>query len=145
MVAVHKPFDQNLYDKFDNPAKTALINILENQGHRIMSVAENYYADVVSEYEGETYHSEAEVKRAWKEEWPTSWSEIRIPERKSRLLKKYNNKVNFYVFNNGVTACWYIQGKQMTNDTLRTAFGTRILKGERFFHIPYTEAKLITL
>lgn len=145
MGPVRKPFEQSLYDKFDDPAKAALIKILEGSGHRIMSVSENYYADVVSEYDGETYHSEAEVKRAWKEDWPSSWAEIRIPERKSRLLKKYNSKVNFYVFNNDITSCWYIQGKQMTQDTLRTAFGTRILKGERFFHIPYTEARLITL
>lgn len=145
MVAVHKKFEQDLYDKYDNPAKTALINVLEQQGHRIMSVAENYYADVVSEYDGDTYYSEAEVKRAWTGDWPEHWSEIRIPERKSRLLKKYNNKVNFYVFNKGITSCWYIKGKQMTQDTLRVAYGNNILKGERFFHIPYTEAILVTV
>jgi hypothetical protein len=145
LTAVRKQFEQHLYDAYDDPAKKALIKILEETGHRIMSVSENYYADVVSEYEGETFHSEGEVKRAWKDEWPTSWKEIRIPERKTRLLKKYNNKVNFYVFNADVTKCWFILGKQMTQDTLRTAFGSKILKGEKFFHIPYTEAKLITL
>ena len=145
MAMVRKAFDKGLYDKYDNQAKSALTKILEDKGHRIMSVAENYYADVVSEYDGQVYHSEAEVKRAWTNEWPTSWTEIRIPERKSRLLQKYNSRVNFYVFNSDVTQCWLIKGQQMTQDTVRTAFGSRILRDEKFFHIPYTEAELITL
>jgi len=145
MAVVRKAFDRGLYDKYDNPAKASLLKVLEDRGHRIMSVAENYYADVVSEYEGQVYHSEAEVKTAWKSDWPTTWVEIRIPERKSRLLQKYNSRVNFYVFNSDLTQCWLIKGKQMTPDTIKPAFGRKIVKGEKFFHIPYTEAELVTV
>lgn len=140
-----RPFDRDLYEKHDNPAKKALVDVLESKGHRVMSVAENYYADVVTEYDGSTYYSEAEVKTAWKDDWPTHWAEIRIPERKKRLLQKYNSKVNFYVFSSDLKKCWLIKGSQMTDDTIRQAFGRNIHKGERFFHIPYTEAELITV
>jgi hypothetical protein len=145
MVEVRKRFEQSLYDRFDNPAKVKLIEILEKQGHTVSNVKENYYADVETVKKGVTYYSEGEVKRAWKEEWPDDWTEIRIPHRKSRLLKKYNSNVNFYVFNIHLTQCWMIRGQQMTEEAVRTAKGRYIAKGELFYHIPYKEAELIRL
>ena len=145
VMAVRKPFEKDLYDKFDNPAKDKLVFLLEKNRHTIKRVAENYYSDVVSERDGIVYYSEAEVKRGWKSEWPTSWSEIRIPERKSRLLKKYDNKVNFFIFNHDLSFCWFIKGTQLTTDRLRQAYGNKILDGELFFHVPYQEAYLIRL
>lgn len=145
MVEVRKRFEQSLYDRFDNPAKVKLIEILEKQGHTVSNVKENYYADVETVKKGVTYYSEGEVKRAWKEDWPNEWIEIRIPHRKSRLLKKYNSNVNFYVFNIYLTQCWMIRGQQMTEDVVRTAEGRYIAKGELFYHIPYKEAELIRL
>lgn len=145
MVEVRKRFEQSLYDRFDNPAKVKLIEILEKQGHTVSNVKENYYADVETVKKGVTYYSEGEVKRAWKEDWPNEWIEIRIPHRKSRLLKKYNSNVNFYVFNIYLSQCWMIRGQQMTEGVVRTAKGRYIVKGELFYHIPYKEAELIRL
>lgn len=142
---MRKPFEQHLYDKHDNPAKKKLIELLEKHGHNIQRVSENYYADVVSEKDGAVIYSEAEVKTAWTDQWPSSWTEIRIPERKQRLLDKYNKNVNFYVFNKDLSQCWLIRGSQMTSDKIKSAFGKKILKGEKFFHINYKEAELIQL
>ena len=145
MQPIRKPFEQDLYDRFDNPAKAALVILLERQGHTIPKLTEDYYADIVSTKDGVTHYSEAEVKRGWTSDWPANWAEIRIPERKSRLLKKYNYNVTFYVFNSDLTTCWCIKGSQMTKDILREAQGRYIREGEQFFHIPYTEAELISL
>lgn len=142
-MTVRKPFCKDLYSTYDNTAKAALITILKADGHTIEQVEENYYADVVSVKDGVTYHNEAEVKRAWGDEWPTSWTDIRIPERKSRLLKKYKGNVNFYVFNNDLSQCWHIKGAQLTEESLAVANGFNILRGEKFFHVPYKEAELI--
>ena len=142
---MRKPFEQHLYDKHDNPAKEKLVELLEREGHTIKTVSENYYADVVSEKGGETVYSEAEVKTAWKDTWPETWAEIRIPERKKRLLNKYNSNVNFYVFNDNLSQCWLIRGSQMTDDTLKPAYGRQIRSGEKFFHIDYKEAELIAV
>ena len=142
---MRKPFEQHLYDKHDNPAKEKLVELLEREGHTIRNVSENYYADVVSEKGGMTVYSEAEVKTAWKDTWPETWSEIRIPERKKRLLDKYDSNVNFYVFNSNLSQCWLIRGSQMTDEKLKPAFGRQIRKGEKFFHIDYTEAELVVV
>ena len=142
---VRKPFERHLYDRFDNPAKAALISLLEEQGHSIPNLKENYYADVESVKDGITHYSEAEVKQAWEIDWPTDWAEIRIPERKIRLLKRYNYNVTFYVFNKLIDRCWKITGQQLKQCEIKEAKGRYIRKGEMFFHVPYKEAELVIL
>ena len=144
-MSVRKPFEKHLYDKYDNKAKDALVKLLEERGHKIISVSENYYADVVSEYKGHTFHSEAEVKTAWTGEWPNSWDEIRIPERKSRLIAKYNGCVDFYIFDNNIEQCWRIEGRKLTADMVKPAFGRNIRSGETFYHYPYKDAELLAV
>ena len=140
---IKRAFSKELYDAYDGTAKATLVKILENEGHEIVAIAENYYADVMSMKDGVPYYSEAEIKRGWTGEWPESWTDIRIPERKTRLLQKYKDKVNFYVFSNDLSQCWCITGDQLTQESLATAKGRYIVVGEKFFHIPYKEAKLI--
>ena len=81
-------------------------------------------------------------------DWPTHWAEIRIPERKGRLIEKYegeNGVLNFYVFRKDLKQVWRIKDTSLTKDRLREAYGRNIVKGEKFYHIPYTEAELINV
>lgn len=135
-------FDKERYDEFDGKAKNALVSYLEQEGHTIKRVKEDYCADVVSIKDGETFYSEAEVKTPWEAEWPEGWEELRIPGRKARLLQKHAT-ITFYVFRNDLKECWVVRGDQLTLDTLKEAYGPKITKGELFFHIPVNEAKLI--
>ena len=134
---------------FDGIAKETLIKFLEKNGHKILSSKEDYYVDVVSEKNGYTYFNEAEVKSQWKGEWPSHWSEIRIPERKQRLLDKYkgeNGVLNFYVFRGDMKKAWRIKDTFLTKESLAEVKGSnRIKDGELFFHIPYTDAELVTI
>lgn len=145
-MAVRKQFSRQLYDLCDTPAKEALVKILEKQGHTITKTEEDYYADVKSEKAGIIYFNEVEVKLGWGETWNPSWAEIRIPERKSRLLEKHSQEdgvLNFYILNKDFTQAWRIKDSQLTKESLREAKGRYIKKGELFFHIPYGEAELI--
>ena len=142
MPTNYAKFDQERYDKFDGKAKDALVSYLEQEGHTIKRVKENYLADVVSTKDGETFYSEAEVKTAWEGEWPKDWEDLRIPGRKARLLQKHAT-ITFFVFRSDLQECWVVRGKQLTLDSLKEAYGPKISKGEMFFHIPVKEAKLI--
>ena len=67
---------------------------------------------------------------------------------KGRLLDKYegeNGVLNFYIFRNDMKQAWRIKDTSLTKDRLREAQGRNILKGEQFYHIPYTEAELINV
>ena len=146
MTAVRKQFSPALYAAYDKKAKDTLVELLESKGHTIVNTEENYFVDVVSQKDGYTYFNEAEVKVAWKEDWPTHWAEIRIPERKQRLLDKYegvNGVLNFYVFREDMKQVWRIKDTLLTKESLAEAKGRYIRKGELFFHIPYTEAELV--
>ena len=148
MKPVRKKFSRALYEAYDNKAKDALVSLLKRKGHTIVNTEENYYVDVVSQKGDYTYFNEAEVKVAWDGDWPTHWSEIRIPERKQRLLDKHgseNGVLNFYVFRKDLRQAWRIKDILLTKERLGTAKGRYIRKGEQFFHIPYTSAELVEL
>lgn len=147
-MGTRKQFSRALYDAYDAPAKTTLVQYLQSVGHEITDTKENYFVDVVSTKKDYTYFNEAEVKVAWSGDWPTHWEDIRIPERKGRLLEKYegeNGVLNFYVFRKDLKQVWRIKDTSLTSDRLREARGRNILKGEKFYHIPYTEAELINV
>tara|TARA_R110001599_G_scaffold144933_1_gene327021 strand:- start:137 stop:580 length:444 start_codon:yes stop_codon:yes gene_type:complete len=147
-MVVKKRFDRALYEAYDKAAKDTLSELLKKKGHTIVSEEENYYVDVISQKKGYTYFNEAEVKVAWNGGWPSHWKEIRIPERKQRLLDKYegeNGVLNFYVFRKDLKQVWRIKDTCLTQDSLKEARGRNIRKGERFFHIPYTSAQLLEL
>ena len=148
MVAVRKSFSRADYEAYDSPARDALVSHLEAKGHTIVNNEENFNVDVVSQKDGYTYFNEAEVKTAWKEDWPVEWKEIRIPERKQRLLDKHsseNGVLNFYVFRPDFQQAWRITAPQLTQESLRVARGRYITHGEKFFHIPFVEAELVNL
>ena len=145
---IKRQFRKALYDAYDAPAKTTLVQYLQSVGHEITNTVENYNVDLVSTKKDYTYFNEAEVKVAWSGDWPTHWAEIRIPERKGRLIEKYegeNGVLNFYVFRKDLKQVWRIKDTSLTKDRLREAYGRNIVKGEKFYHIPYTEAELINV
>ena len=147
-MGTRKQFSRALYDAYDAPAKTTLVQYLQSVGHEITNTEENYNVDVVSTKKDYTYFNEAEVKVAWSGDWPTHWEDIRIPERKGRLIEKYegeNGVLNFYVFRKDLKQVWRIKDTSLTKDRLREAYGRNIVKGEKFYHIPYTEAELINV
>ena len=143
-VPYRKPFNKEVYEIYDKPVKDAMIYILSVEGHQILNSEENFGVDIISQKNGELFHSEGEMKSTWKDEWPLSWREIRIPERKSKLLNKYKN-LDFYIFNYNYKFCWRINQSLMTPERCREAYGRRIREGEQFFHIPYEVAQLLSL
>jgi len=148
MKRTNRPFSKSLYEAYDQKAKEKLVSYLQGKGHLIMNDKEDYNVDVVSKKNDFTYFNEAEVKVAWDGDWPTHWREIRIPERKQRLLDKYqseNGVLNFYVFRKDLKQAWRIRDFLLTKESLGEAKGRYIRPGELFFHIPYTEAELIIL
>ena len=145
---IKRKFSKTLYDEYDEKAKTILMSHLESKGHTISQSKEDYNVDIVSEKDGYTYFNEAEVKVSWKEDWPSDWAEIRIPERKKRLVAKYKDEkgvLNFYIFRKDMKQVFRIKDTCLTEDRLKPAFGRNISPGEKFFHIPYGDADLITV
>jgi len=134
------PFCPTRYKTYDSPGKEALVSLLEQWGHEVLNVEENYLADITSSKDGVEHYSEAEVKSAWAGDWPEKWKEVRLPGRKLRLLKKHP-EVTFYIFSNKCDRVWVIEKDQLTLENLKPAYGPGIYRGENFFHVPAKEIR----
>ena len=81
----------------------------------------------------------------------TTWTEIRIPYRKHKLLNKFKSLnaaksfLHFYVLRGDCEYTWRISSELLEDSEVKEANGFRIEKGEYFFHVPYTEAELVKL
>ena len=125
-MKVHvRKFRKDVYAKVNEPSKQALITLLEREGHSVVSDKEDYYADLVTTKDGQTYYHEVERKSQWSGDWPTWWKEVRIPGRKRRLVQKYSDNLDnlyFFVFNKTYDKAWKIKGTQMTDDCIDGSF-----------------------
>ena len=140
----HKAFDRNLYIKADSRGKDVISSWLTKQGHSITNAKETYSCDIVTEKNGITHNTEVEIKFSWKGDWPESWEEIRIPYRKSRLLDKDN--LTFYILRSDCKQAWKISAEVINSiATVKEASNRFIRKGEKFFHIPVKDAKLLDI
>lgn len=146
-----KPFDRALYNASDQPARNVIVSYLTNNGHEILDTKEDYNVDIKSIKGDNKYFSEVEIKWGWKGDWNPSWTEIRIPYRKQRLIDKKEKAdesssfLNFYVIRSDLEYAWRIKDSLMLESEVREASGRYITKGEKFFHIPYEKAELIKL
>ena len=152
--AVNRKFRPSSYNRNDSKAKEVIINYLKNLGHTIVSTKEDYSFDITSYLDYTTHYSEVEMKNQWTGDWNKTWEEIRIPYRKHKLINKLHalkltnegdRYLNFYVIRRDGKAAWKIGSDLLETCEVKEAWGGRILQGELFFHVPYTEAELITL
>jgi hypothetical protein len=153
MTEVRKKFDRTLYEVADTKAKNVMIDWLKNQDHVNINSNETTYFDIVSTVdEGLPRHLyEVEIKYSWRSNhWPTDWHEIRIPHRKLRLLNKWKDEcpedlLTFIVFNYDCTRAWHIDGDTVLNSEVKEASNRNIRKGEKFFHIKYSDAYCVDM
>jgi len=139
-----RQFSRSLYEMCDGPAKQALIRLLTNRGHQIVNEKETYNADIVSSKGGVSYANECEIKLAWRPGQDYIYPDVRIPERKGRLLDKHPNQVlNFYVFRADLKVAWRIKDTLLTEENLKEAKGRYIKKGEKFFTINVNDCELV--
>jgi hypothetical protein len=85
----YRKFQPQSYNENDSKAKITITNYLESTGHTILDTKEDYSFDIKSEKNGCMYYSEVEMKNQWTGDWNPSWTDIRIPYRKHRLINKY--------------------------------------------------------
>jgi len=150
-VTVRKPFDKALYDVADTKAKKHMVGWLKEQGYTNIATNETYYFDIICTVDDlPRLLYEVEIKYSWKGDWPDSWREIRIPERKRRLLDKWKEEspddvLTFVVFRDDCKKAWHIDGATLLECEVKEAPNRNIRKGEKFFHIPTSSAYLVDM
>ena len=150
-MTVRKPFDKALYDVADTKAKKHMVGWLKEQGYTNIATNETYYFDIICTVDDlPRLLYEVEIKYSWKGDWPDSWREIRIPERKRRLLDKWKEEspddvLTFVVFRDDCKKAWHIDGATLLECEVKEAPNRNIRKGEKFFHIPTNDAYIMDM
>ena len=150
-MTVRKPFDKALFDLADTKAKKHMVGWLKEQGYTNIATNETYYFDIICTVDDlPRLLYEVEIKYSWKGDWPDSWREIRIPERKRRLLDKWKEEspddvLTFVVFRDDCKKAWHIDGATLLECEVKEAPNRNIRKGEKFFHIPTSDAYLVDM
>ena len=149
----NRKFDVYSYMENDARAKEAIVSYLTANKFTDIEAKEDYYFDV-SAKKDKDYFFEVEIKNQWYTNWNPNWKEVRIPERKRRLIDKKNKEypdhdLYFVVFNTDCTQAWFIKDETVSKSDVGTIQNSRRVGEphlkEPFFHIPTEEAKLITL
>ena len=147
----NRRFNKAYYIQNDARAKDALIIYLNSEGYTDIESQENFYFDIHSKNKDTVELFEVEIKNQWKDNWNPTWTEIRIPQRKIRLIDKWEKEYpatefTFVVLNYNCKQGWFIPAKIVKEskvDTIKNSrrIGEPHLK-EPFFHIPMESATL---
>ena len=150
-VNKNRSFDRLQYIMYDKKAREAMIYYLNNHNYTDIVSVENYNFDVSAKKDKEHFF-EVEVKTQWKGTWNPLWKEIRIPERKQRLINIWKEKYpehdfKFVVFDYDLKKAWFIDADEVDKSPVGTIQNSRFTNAphlkEPFFHIPLDKAQLV--
>ena len=155
----NRPFDRQSYNENDARAKKAMVNYLTVNNFTDIVDKEDYYFDVSASKKvkdkDEKFFFEVEIKNQWDAYWPETWEEVRIPQRKQRLInrkeKDYpDHDLYFVVFNTTCKQAWFIKDSLVNESSVGKIQNSKRPKdsphlAEPFFHIPVDKAKLIQI
>ena len=88
----NRPFDRQSYNQNDARAKKAMVSYLTAQNFSDIVDKEDYYFDVSASKKDKKFFFEVAIKNQWGSSWNASWKEVRISERKRRLINKKNKR-----------------------------------------------------
>jgi len=152
MTHNNRKFDKKSYEANDARAKKAIVSYLVANKFTDIEDKEDYYFDVSANKKGMKFFFEVEIKNQWGAHWNPTWEEVRIPERKRRLLEKKKNEypdhdLYFVVFNTDCSQAWFIKDEAVDKAIVGTIQNSRRIGEphlkEPFFHVPIDDAKLI--
>ena len=153
MAHNNRTFDRQSYNQNDGRAKKAMVDYLKSLSFEDIESKEDFYFDV-SAKKDKNYFFEVEIKNQWGDYWPNSWEEVRIPERKQRLINRKEkdypeHELYFVIFNTNCTQAWFIKDKIVDESSVGTIQNSSRTGephlAEPFFHIPVEKAKLIQI
>jgi len=157
----NRRFNRLSYMANDGRAKAVLKKYLISRGHKITDDKENFSWDLSTVSEsGSASFWEVEVKNQWGKVWNDNWKEVRIPQRKQRLIDKFYHEedkakeygqandiskfvrpleLTFVVLNTHLDQGWFIPHWVLENSPIQTIQNSRHVDAphlkEPFFHV----------
>ncbi len=157
----NRRFNRLSYMANDGKAKAVLKKYLISRDHKITDDKENFSWDLSTVADsGCASFWEVEVKNQWGKVWNDNWKEVRIPQRKQRLIDKFYHETNnakefaqdnnmqefvrpfqltFVVLNRHLDQGWFIPHDVLEKSPVQTIQNSRHVDAphlkEPFFHV----------
>lgn len=131
-MLVRKPFEQELHDRFDEPAKQKVATFIERrcEGITVYPNPDKYGIDLLV-CKGDSCIGTAEVEvRQWS---PCPYPTIHIPQRKE---KYFGEKVLFFALTKDMKYAYWLETKYVKQYPLKEISNYKVPRGEMFFDVP---------
>lgn len=139
--AYRKPFEQDLHDKYDAPAKEAVAKYLERQMDiQVISNPDKYGVDLLVSRNGKKIGAVEVEVRQWSPNCP--FPTIHVPERKTKF---FNGKSLFFALTKDMAKAYWIESKDITKYPLKEVRNVKVASGELFYDVPTTEFNFVIL
>ena len=136
-----KKFDQALHDKYDPPARKAVIDWIQMKwGLQAIDNPDIYGTDLLVCRAGKQVGwAEVEV-RQWSPSCP--FSTIHVPERKTKF---FNGNSLFFALTKDMGHAYWIESKDILKYPLKEVRNVKVTSGELFFDVPTSEFNFVIL
>lgn len=138
MKGKHKPFDRELYEKWDAAAKKAVASHLSAHGYHVIIPEEDYWVDLYADVPNSDvrFYHEVEVSQIWGPNVVYPFPHGSIPERKVRLREKIDGPLFFWQLRKDLTAAVCFSSAYMRPEFLREVPNKYVSEGEYFYRPP---------
>ena len=128
---MRKPFEKELHDLYDAPAKEMVAAYVERRcGVTVESNPDQYGVDLLVTKNGKLIGTiEVEV-RQWH---PCPYPTIHVPERKRKF---FSENSLFFALTKEMTHAYWIQMKDIDQFPVREISNYKVARGELFFDVP---------
>lgn len=132
-MLMRKPFEQELHDKFDEPAKRRVANYLERKcGVLVYPNPDKYGIDLLVCNAEDEFLGSVEVEvRQWSS--PCPFPTIHVPHRKEKF---FDDKTLFFALTSSMCHAYWIEGHKIKQYPIKEISNYKVPRGEMFFDIP---------
>lgn len=138
---MRKPFEQELHDLYDAPAKQAVADYMERTcGVTVEPNPDQYGVDLLIFKDARVIgRIEVEV-RQWSPNCP--YPTIHVPERKAKF---FSDRTLFFALTKDMKSAYWIETKDISKHPIKEISNYKVPRGEMFYDVPTSEFRFITL
>lgn len=137
---IRKPFEQDLFDQFDEPARKAISKHIESVFDAVVVPNPDQYGVDLLITKGDKVLGAAEVEvRQWVE---CRFNTIHVLQRKQ---KYFNDRTLFFALAKDLKSAHWIETNQIDKHPLIEVKNYKVANGELFFDVPIDEFAYIEL
>jgi len=138
---VRKPFEQELHDLYDAPAKQAVANYMERTcGVTVQANPDQYGVDLLLLKSGKLLGTAEVEVRQWSPNCP--YPTIHVPERKAKF---FSNRTLFFALTKDMQSAYWIETEKISKHPIKEISNYKVPRGEMFYDVPTNEFVLINL